>query len=101
MSLAKKAANRPPVFDAALATARCLAAAGKAAQAISTLDGVLAETKRFGYIPYEYEARLALGQTEIKSGKVEAGRGRLKALEKEARDRDFILIANKAAKARA
>jgi tetratricopeptide (TPR) repeat protein/TolB-like protein len=100
-ALAHKAGNRPPIFDAELATARVLSAEGKTAEAMSTLQGVLADAKKFGYVPYQLEARLALGQVEMKSGKVVAGRSRLSALEKEARAKDFNLIAAKAAKYRA
>lgn len=99
-TLAHKAGNRPPIFDATLATARVLTAEGKAAEAISALEGLLADAKRFGYIPYQFEARLALGQVEMQSGKVAAGRSRLSALEKEARARGFNMVATKAAKSR-
>jgi len=100
-TLAHKTGNRPPIFDSALASARVLSGEGKTAQAISTLQGVLADAKKVGYIPYQFEARLVLGQVEMQSGKVVAGRSRLSALEKEARAKDFNLIATKAAKYRA
>ena len=101
MTLAHKAGNRPPIFDAALARARVLSAEGKAAQAMSDLEGVLADAKKFGYVPYQFELRLALGQIEMQSGKVVAGRRRLSALEQEARAKDFNMVATKAAKYRA
>jgi ATP/maltotriose-dependent transcriptional regulator MalT len=101
IDLAHKAGNRPPIFEASLASARVAAATGKSAQALTQLETVLAEAKKFGYFPYELEARLAIGQIELKSGKAAAGRNHLTAVEKDARTRGFNLVANKAAKSRA
>jgi hypothetical protein len=56
--------------------------------------------QRHGYLPYEYEARLALGQIDVKAGRIAAAGVRLAALEKEARAKGFQLIAGKAAKSR-
>ncbi len=44
----------------------------------------------------QLEARLALGEIEMKSGKTAAGRARLEALEAEARTKGYKLIARKA-----
>ena len=63
------------------------------------LDAVLAEAKKYGYLIYEYQARLALGEAEMKSGKTAAGRARLIALDKDATRAGFLLIARKAEKA--
>ena len=46
---------------------------------------MLAEVTKFGYLPYQFEARLAIGETEMQSGKSSTGRPRLEALEKDAR----------------
>jgi ATP/maltotriose-dependent transcriptional regulator MalT len=99
-SLAHKAGNRPPAFEASLASARVSAASGKTAQALNQLEGTLAEAKKFGYFPYELETRLAIGQIELKSGKTAAGRNHLSAVERDARGREFNLVADKAAKSR-
>lgn len=101
ISLAHKAGSRPPILEASLVSARVVAATGKSAEALTQLETILAESKKFGYFPYELEARLAIGQIELKSGKAAAGRNHLTAVEKEARARGFILIANKAAKSQA
>ena len=45
---------------------------------------------------YQLEARLALAEIEIQSGKCNAGRSLLAALEKEAKAKGFALIARKA-----
>jgi len=100
ISLAHKAGNRPPAFEASLASARVSAASGKTAQALNQLEGTLAEAKKFGYFPYELETRLAIGQIELKSGKNAAGRNHLSAVERDARGREFNLVADKAAKSR-
>jgi len=60
---------------------------------------MLAEVTKFGYLPYQFEARLAIGETEMQSGKSSTGRPRLEALEKDARGKVFFLIARKAAAA--
>jgi hypothetical protein len=82
-----------------LANGRVLAASGKSAEALPHLEAVLTEAKKYGYLIYEYQARLAFGEVEMKSGKASAGRARLAALDKDATRTGFILIARKAEKA--
>jgi hypothetical protein len=69
---------------------RALAASGKSAEALQRLEAVLTEAKKYGYLNYEYQARLALGEVEMKSGK---------ATNKDATRAGFLLIARKAEKA--
>jgi hypothetical protein len=64
------------------------------------LISVLAEATKTGFVGDQLEVRLALGEIEMKSGKTNAGRARLAALEKEAAKKDFLLVARKAAAAR-
>jgi hypothetical protein len=52
---------------------------------------------KHGFVPEQLEARLALGEIEMKSGASDAGRARLAALEKDAQAKGFLLIARKAA----
>ena len=77
----------------------CSAASGKGAEALQGLDAVLAEAKKYGYLIYEYQARLALGEAEMKSGKTTAARARLAALDQDATRTGFLLVARKAEKA--
>jgi hypothetical protein len=56
----------------------------------------LSEAKRYGYLNYEYQARLELGEVEIKSGNAAAGRTQLAALSQDASRTGFLLIARKA-----
>jgi tetratricopeptide (TPR) repeat protein len=87
----------------AIVAASVRAASGKSpdlAAAIKSLEATLAEATKYGFVPYQFEARLALGEIEMKSGKTSAGRNRLEALEREAQQKGFGLIARKAAKAK-
>ena len=63
------------------------------------LDATLAEATKLGFVPYQYQARLALGEMEMKFGQTTAGHAHLAALEKDARAKGFLLIARKAAAA--
>ncbi len=80
----------------AIAAARVRAAIGSTADAARSLEATLAEASKYGYLDYQFEARLALGEIEVKSGKADAGRARLEALQKEAAAKGFGLIARKA-----
>jgi serine/threonine protein kinase len=99
---AAKLQNEEVRLKFGLAAASVRAASGKSADlaaATRTLEAMLAEATKYGYVPYQYEARLALGELEIKSGHEVTGQARLEALEKEAKARGFGLIADKAAAA--
>ena len=79
-----------------------LAASSKPADraaAIQGLERALTEATHFGFISYQYEARLALGEIELASGQTARGRSRLDALAREAPGRGFGLIARKALRA--
>ncbi|HKS82915.1 MAG TPA: protein kinase [Candidatus Acidoferrales bacterium] len=85
-----------PRLELIAVAARAAAALGSAASAGKTLEGALSDAQRNGYVPIEFEIRLAMGEIEMKSGKADAGRTRLAALQKEAGDKGFLLMANKA-----
>lgn len=94
--------NRAVRLEAAIIAARARAASGKAwdiTQAVRSLKATLAEATKLGFVGYQLEARLALGEIEMKSGSLAAGRARLEALEKEVTAKGFGLIARKAAAA--
>jgi hypothetical protein len=89
-------------FEFTLASALIRAASGKPeelATARESLTALLAEATHDGFKGDEFEARLTLGEIEMKGNHAEAGRRTLTALEKEARSKGFALIAAKAAKA--
>jgi hypothetical protein len=60
------------------------------------LDAMLASARKYGYVSYEFQARLALGEIELPS-RLPSARSRLRLLENEARDKGMLLVANEAA----
>ena len=98
-----KSQNRAAHLDFSIESARVRAASGLSAdlaEAARVLSGTLVEASKYGFAGHQFEARLSLGEIEMRLGKITAGRVRLAALEKEARARGFLLIARKAAAAR-
>jgi len=79
-----------------IAAARVRAAIGGTAEATQSLEATLAEANKYGYLGYQFEARLALGEIELNSDKTGDGRVRLEVLQKEAAAKGFGLIARKA-----
>jgi eukaryotic-like serine/threonine-protein kinase len=73
-------------------------ARGLTEPARQALRSILAEATRTGFIEYQFEARLALGEVEIRSGRIAAGHTRLSTLQKDAQEKGFLLIAQKAAR---
>jgi TolB-like protein len=86
-------------MDVAINEGRVQAAAGKTDQSISSLSAVLSRAIRLGCVSCALQARLALGEAELKAGRTAAGRNTLNALQKEAATRGFLLIAREAARA--
>jgi len=78
----------------AIIEARANAANGKAPDAQEALRKAAADAHHYGYLAIEFEARLALGMLEKKSGN--GGRSRLQELQNDARSRGFTRIARKA-----
>jgi hypothetical protein len=85
-------------LEVGIAAARVEAATGKRAAAASRLRKIRGDAK--GFLAVEFDADLALGEVEIASGQTAQGRARLETLEREARSKGFVLIANQAASAR-
>ena len=79
-----------------IVSARVVASRGRPADAKARLQAILAATRKYGFVSYQLEADLALGETEMKSGQTETGHARLVALEKDATAKGFLLIAHKA-----
>ncbi len=99
-SLAQQATDRAPRLVTALVEARTQAANANPADASKALQNLLTETNKSGYLPFEFEIRLALGTIEMQSGRAAAGRAQLKALEKDAHAKGFLRMARKAKEAR-
>jgi len=92
LALAAKTQHRGVALDVKIGAASIT-------QAGIPLDQALAEAVKINFVNHELEAGLALGIVEIKTGKA-AGRARLDALERDARAKGFVRIAERAAKAR-
>lgn len=95
-AIESKSHDRGVHFAFAVADARVRAANGKSGEAIDILRTTLKQVKKDGFAGLEFEARLALAEIESESSKPTAIAG-LKALEQEARQRGYLLIAGKAA----
>jgi len=89
--------DRLQKIEWAVAAARVRAATGKRRKATSDLVHALAESRKIGCVRCELEVRLALGEIEAGSPGAVNPRARLEALEKDATEKGFLLIARKAA----
>ena len=101
--LARKSQNPAVRSTVTITAARIQVASGgpsEMAAAVKNLAAAQAAAAKVGDINGQFEARLALGEVEMKAGNLSRGRARLEALEKEAKARGFGLIARKAAAAR-
>jgi eukaryotic-like serine/threonine-protein kinase len=96
VSLSQKCVGRTAGFEAVLADARVKAKSGKEVGARKELDVMLASARRYGYLSYEFQARLALGEIGLLSGSSSA-KTQLRSLENEARGKGMLLIADEAA----
>jgi hypothetical protein len=73
---------------------------GEPIQSSHSLCGIAA-TKRHGYRAHQFDAHHVLGKIHLKSENVAQGQKELAALEHDARAKGFMLIARKAANAKA
>jgi hypothetical protein len=90
------AEGRLMALDVAITAGRIHAANGKAGEASRSLQGALAEAARLDCGRCLLEARLALGEAEMKQGKKSAAQEHLLTLQKDAKAKGFVLIARKA-----
>lgn len=95
MTLAQKGGDREGRFQALLAAAAVRAASGRAGEAAQLLRALQAEASRYGYVPYELEARLRLAELELKMGR-RGARERLAHVQTEAREKGFLRLASQA-----
>ncbi len=95
--LAGNSQNRLERLQFALVSARVLLASGQSGSSRQHLNRILGEARHYGFMGVELEARLALAQSEKKSGQTAAAQSQLLALERAARAQGFGLIAHKAA----
>ena len=80
-----------------ITVARIAMASGDLANARKILGEALKEATKANLLYFQYDARLALAELEVKSANVAVGRAQLTTLEKDAQGKGFLLIARKAA----
>jgi eukaryotic-like serine/threonine-protein kinase len=97
VEIAKKdAGNLSFVMPVLIEAARIHAAAGETDAAEKDLESLLEQATKLGNVELQFEARLALGEVELKAGKIADGQARLAELNKDATAKGYILIAKKA-----
>ena len=69
-----------------------------ATAAAKTLAGTVIEAKKFGFVGYQFHARLALGEIEMQL-RTPGANAHLNQLQREAGAKGFVLVASKAASA--
>jgi tetratricopeptide (TPR) repeat protein len=99
LALFAKSENRQMHLGLRILEGRVSAAEGRAAAAAGTLESARREAAKVGLLGLELEARLALGEVEMKSANVAAGRARLELLQKDGSAKGFGLIARKCSEA--
>lgn len=95
-ALASRSQHVQTRLGSALVAARVRSAEGKHGEAVKRLEAVLAETRRKGLVPLEYEARLALAEAERAWGRFPLAWQRLRVLEENARARGLSGFVRKA-----
>jgi tetratricopeptide (TPR) repeat protein/tRNA A-37 threonylcarbamoyl transferase component Bud32 len=102
-ALLNKSENLDEHLSFRITAARVRAASGRPSdrlEAAKSLEAILGEAKKAGFLGYGLEAGLALGEIELQSGNIAGSRTRLEALERQAAAQGFGLIARQAAAAR-
>jgi eukaryotic-like serine/threonine-protein kinase len=80
----------------AIRVSQVQAGLGHTQEALQKLGSVLQEATRAGLVPQQLEARLALGEIEMKAGKSSTARAQLTALKSDASAKGFMRISRKA-----
>jgi tetratricopeptide (TPR) repeat protein len=97
--LAMKSSDRSVRLAVGITGASIRATRGDVAKSLKDLEGIIKEARAAKLVQLELEARLAMAEIEIATGRFQAGRQRLAALEMEASQRGYKFIANRAAEA--
>ena len=98
MLLAAKSQSPEAHWQAEITSVRVEVASRKVqmAQSRKRVERIASVATKAGFLQEQFRAQLLLGQVEIDAGEPTVGRGRLAQLEKEAREKGFLLIARKA-----
>jgi eukaryotic-like serine/threonine-protein kinase len=94
--LAQRSGDRGTKLDATIVAALLDAKSGKPDAALKALAEAEKDARSSGLVQIEYDARLALGETQIASGRTSDGRATLKRLVQETTAHGFALTAQKA-----
>jgi DNA-binding winged helix-turn-helix (wHTH) protein/tetratricopeptide (TPR) repeat protein len=95
LALALSSHSRDVHLSAQIIAARIRASSGESIQSIRDLKEAAAEAHKAGFLEGDFQARLAIGEIEMHSNQVAAGRNELSMLQQEAKVKNFILIAQK------
>lgn len=95
--LSSKSQNVPNRMAVGIVDARIQAAAGTPDDALQSLAVTMRGAVKSGFMPTQFEVRLAQADIELNSGKRGSGRAELARLKKDALGKGFDLIAQKAA----
>jgi eukaryotic-like serine/threonine-protein kinase len=94
--LAAKSVDLDSFFELGISAGSVYAAARQWDKSKERLRSTIEKASHMGYLHFEMEALLALGEVEMNSGQAAEGRALLVHLEKDATARGFLLIARKA-----
>jgi hypothetical protein len=99
VSYLSKCSDREAEMTVAIAAARVAAASGSMSRedAARALQQIVTKANHLGFVPYELEPQLALAEIELTFGDGANARSHLEAVQKEALNHGFGLIALKAA----
>lgn len=95
--LARNSENQSVRLYVMAAAARVLSSCGRGAEALRLADAAARRARREGLLYNQFEAELALGEVEVKSGNPARGRARLESLQKDSSPKGYHLIARRAA----
>jgi len=98
-ALGAKSESRAVKIAGELAAGRMLAARGKRGQALDAFRAALADATAAGLLDWQFQARLAVGETEMAGADRFRGRGDLGTLALDAEKKGFGQIARRAARA--
>src|SRR5260370_36393852 len=98
-AIGKKIQNFSPRLNLEISGGRVRSSFGRSAQAKTALQAALAKATKAGYAGFQLQARLALGQMEMRWGDSTAARQHLTALGKDATAKRVLLISRPTAEA--
>jgi eukaryotic-like serine/threonine-protein kinase len=98
--LSRKSSDRGIRLSVSITGASIRASRGEAAKSLKDLEGIIREARSAKLLRLELEARLAVAEIEVATGRFPAGRQHLDALEMEASSRGYKYIAARAAAAK-